>query len=247
MKVLILAAGYGTRLYPLVTDTPKPLLPVADKPLINHIVEKLKGLPELNQLIVVTNQKFYGHFVAWAKETQKQFSAPIHIVNDATTVPENRLGSVGDIDFTIDSLKIDEDLFVLGGDNLFDYRLDDFVVFAKQKNTVVSVGLYDIGDLKDATMYGVVDLGKEGRVVSFEEKPALPKSTLISMCCYYFPRGTLAYLQEYKKSSGKMDKAGEYIRWLAQQKGVYGFKFSGRWYDIGSIESYQEAQEKFKR
>lgn len=246
MKVLILAAGYGTRLYPLVTNTPKPLLPVADKPLINHIVEKLSGLPNFNELLVVTNEKFYGHFVAWAKEMQQQFLVPIRIVNDATTVPENRLGSVGDIDFAIKSLDIKEDLFVLGGDNLFDYHLGDFVAFSQKKNTAVTVGLYDIHNLKDATMYGVVELGKDSKMVSFEEKPALPKSTLISMCCYYFPQETLAYLGEYKKASRKMDKAGEYIHWLSQEKEVYGFKFLGKWYDIGSIESYQEAQEKFK-
>ncbi len=246
MKALILAAGYGTRLYPLVTDTPKPLLPVANKPLINHIVDKLKDLPDLNELLVVTNQKFDQNFLQWAKETQKQFPAPIRIVNDGTTAPENRLGSVGDIDFTIKTISTNDDLFVLGGDNLFDYQLNDFVVFAQAKKTAVTVGLYDIHNLKDATMYGVVELGANGKMLSFEEKPALPKSTLISMCCYYFPRETLAYLDEYKKTVGKMDKAGEYIRWLAQQKEVCGFKFSGKWYDIGSIESYQEAQEKFK-
>lgn len=247
MKALILAAGYGTRLYPLVTDTPKPLLPVADKPLINHIIEKLIGLLNLEELLVVSNEKFFANFVQWADKTQKEFPVPIRIVNDGTTTPENRLGSVGDIDFSIRSLNISDDLFVLGGDNLFDYPLADFVAFASARKTAVSVGLYDIHNLKEATMYGVVELNATHKVVSFEEKPANPKSTLISMCCYYFPKTTLSYLGEYKKASGKMDKAGEYIHWLSQQKEVYGFKFFGKWYDIGSIESYKEAQEKFKR
>ncbi len=245
MKVLILAAGYGTRLASIATDTPKPLLLIANKPLINHIVEKLIELPKLNELIVVTNQKFHTHFENWAKQTQKNFPAPIRIVNDATTKPENRLGSVGDIDFVINKLKINDDLFVLGGDNLFDYHLKDFVAFAN-KNSALTVGLYDIHNVKDASMYGVVELGKDGKVQSFEEKPANPKSTLVSMCCYYFPKKTLAYLEQYKKSSGKMDKAGEYISWLAKEKEVYGFTFSGKWYDIGSIESYHEAQAKFR-
>lgn len=246
MKALILAAGYGTRLYPLVTDTPKPLLLVADKPLINHIVEKLPALPDLTELIVVTNQKFEKTFLSWALQLEKKFPAAVRIVNDATTAPENRLGSVGDIDFVVKSLSLNEDLLVLGGDNLFDFSLEKFVAFGRAKKTAVSVGLYDIHNLKDASIYGVVELGDDNSIKSFEEKPAMPKSTLISMCCYYFPKSTLAYLEEYKKSLGKMDKAGEYIHWLVQEKEVCGFKFFGKWYDIGSIESYKEAQEKFR-
>ncbi|MCC6758529.1 MAG: nucleotidyltransferase family protein [Candidatus Omnitrophica bacterium] len=246
MKSLILAAGYGTRLASIAENTPKPLLPVSGKPLINYIVDKLPGLPGLNELFVVTNQKFEKHFQDWAKEMQKTFPVPITIVNDGTTTPENRLGSVGDIDFAIKKAAVKDDLFVLGGDNLFDYHLKDFVAFASDKNSAVTIGLYDIHNLKDATMYGVVELGAGGAVVSFEEKPAQPKSTLISMCCYYFPAETLSYLDQYRKASGKMDKAGEYIRWLSEEKEVCGFTFSGKWYDIGSIESYKEAQEKFK-
>jgi glucose-1-phosphate thymidylyltransferase len=246
MKVLILAAGYGTRLYPLVTNTPKPLLMVADKPLINYIVDKLLGLPGFDELLVVSNQKFYNHFLQWAQALQKTFPVPIRIINDKTTTPENRLGSVGDINFAIKTAGITNDLFVIGGDNLFDYQLDGFVAFAQKKPTAVSIGLYDIHNLKDATMYGVVELGPEGMLVSFEEKPVQPKSTLISMCCYYIPKATLGDLDQYTKVSKKMDKAGEFIQWLCKEKEVCGFKFSGKWYDIGSIESYHEAQEKFQ-
>lgn len=246
MKVLILAAGYGTRLYPLVTDTPKPLLPVGKKPLINHILEKLSGIKGITEVLVVSNAKFYKNFQEWAPIAQNQYQLSIGVINDGTTAPENRLGSVGDIDFTIRNAAIKEDLFILGGDNLFDYSLKDFAAFAAEKQNAVTVGLYDIGRKEDATIYGVVELGDQGRVVSFEEKPAQPRSSLISMCCYYMPASTLSYLEQYKADSGKMDKAGEYIQWLVQEKDVCGFKFSGKWYDIGSIESYKEAQEKFK-
>jgi len=246
MKALILAAGYGTRLAAIAENTPKPLLPVNGKPLMNYIVEKLPGLPGLNELIIVTNEKFHTHFEEWAKIMQKSFPVPIRIVNDGTTTPENRLGSVGDIDFAIKKGAINDDLFVLGGDNLFDYKLNDFVVFAAKKRSAITIGLYDIHNLEEASIYGVVQIAGDGKLVSFEEKPAKPKSTLISMCCYYIPKETLSYLDQYKKASGKMDKAGEYIGWVSKEKEVYGFKFSGKWYDVGSVESYQEAQENFK-
>lgn len=80
------------------------------------------------------------------------------------------MGSVGDIDFAIKKAAVKDDLFVLGGDNLFDYHLKDFVAFASDKNSAVTIGLYDIHNLKDATNYGVVELGAGSRLVSFRRE-----------------------------------------------------------------------------
>ena len=85
-----------------------------------------------------------------------------------------------------------------------------------------------------------------GKVLSFEEKPAHPKSSLIAMCSYYFPKATLGFISEYLGVTEKADKAGDYIHWLAVEKGVYAFQFQGKWYDIGSVESYHEAQKAFE-
>lgn len=244
MKALILAAGYATRLYPLTINTPKPLLPIGGKPMLDHILEKVKPLPGLDEVFVVTNDKFEKHFQEWAAKFK--FPVPITVVNDGTKTNEDRLGSVGDINFTIKSKKIQDDLLVLGGDNLFDYSLVDFIHFAVTKSPAVSIGLYDIHDLKQATIYGVAQIDTHGKIVSFEEKPAKPKSTLIAMCFYHFPKATIGYLEQYIQVSGKLDKAGDYIRWLSEEKGVYGFKFSGKWYDIGDLDSYKDAQRNFE-
>ena len=91
-----------------------------------------------------------------------------------------------------------------------------------------------------------MQIDAQGKVISFEEKPEKPKSSLVAMCFYYFPKAALGLLDEYLKKSKNTDKAGDYIRWLSEEKGVYGFKFQGKWYDIGSVESYHEAQAKFK-
>ena len=244
MIVLILAAGYGTRLKALGLKKPKPLLEVNGKPLINYILEKIKKFPALEKVLVVTNDKFFKEIEGWA-EKQVQFPFKITVINDGTKTPEDRLGSIGDIDFVIKQKNVKDDILVIGGDNLFDYSLDGYLEFAVSKKAV-AIGLYDIGDIKQATKFGVVATDKNGKIVSFEEKPQKPKSTLIAMCCYYLPKDSLPVVAQYLKASGKNDTAGDYIRWLSEKKEVYGFKFTGKWYDIGSIESYNEAQVAFK-
>lgn len=245
MKVLILAAGYGTRLYPLIKDTPKALLEINNKSLLNYIFDRIGKIDGLNEVILVTNDKFYLAFDQWAKR-QIEFSQPITIVNDKTKTPEDRLGSIGDIDFVLKHTTVDDDMLVIGSDNLFDYNIDEYIQFAQEKTSSITVGLYDINDLIEASKFGVVTLGDNGKIESFEEKPAQPKSSLVAMCFYYLPKNSLGLIGKYLLESNKSDKAGDYICWLCRNSNVYGFQFTGKWYDIGSVEAYKEAQEKFK-
>jgi len=245
MKALILAAGYGTRLYPLTKNTAKPLLTFNGKAMVNWLLEKIQDFTDLNEVMVVTNDKFFPHFQAWAKEN-KNFSAPISIINDGTKSNEDRLGSIGDIDFVLKQKKINEDLLVLGGDNLFDYDLTDYISFAQKKSPKVSIGLYDIRNIEEAKIFGVVQIDKDKKIVSFEEKPQKPKSSLIAMCLYYFPKASFKFINAYIHQSKKADAAGGYIGWLSEQETVFGYDFQGKWYDIGSLEAYEAAQKNFK-
>ncbi|MFA5087989.1 MAG: nucleotidyltransferase family protein [Candidatus Omnitrophota bacterium] len=246
MKVLILAGGYGTRLYPIVKNTSKPLLEVQGKPIINYILEKIKDSEKLTQVLVVTNDKFYADFRKW-RERQRAFPVDIKVFNDGTKTPEDRLGSIGDIHYVLEREDVDDDLLVVGGDNIFDFNLEDYVAFARKNSPGVSIGVYDIGTLQEAKKFGVVQVDKKGKVVSFIEKPEKPLSSLIAMCFYFLPKETLHLIGQYLKECKKSDTSGDYIRWLSQKSDVYAFKFQGQWYDIGSIESYREAQERFSK
>ncbi|MBI3314373.1 MAG: nucleotidyltransferase family protein [Candidatus Omnitrophica bacterium] len=257
MKALILAAGYGVRLAAVAKDTPKPLLTVAGKALIDHVVERLRTAEGLSEIVVVTNHKFYGHFTRWAKTPpappmagpaagRAHAGVPIRVVNDGTDTPEERLGSVGDIHFVWSRERVHDDWLIVGGDNLFDQEMTPFLSFARAKAPAISVGLYDIGDIRAASKFGVCSLDAQGRVTLFQEKPEKPLSTLIATCVYYFPRPTLTLIEEYRVQSNALDAAGSYIQWLAEKKNVYGFQFSGKWYDIGSVESLNDAQQHFK-
>ena len=245
MKALILAAGYGTRMYPLIKDLPKALLAVQGKPIIHYILNTIKNLSGLNEVLVVTNNKFCSIFEKWAQEQQAAFPHNIRIINDGTDTPEQRLGSIGDIRFALKQAQVADDVLVVGSDNLFNFNLQEFIQFSQQKSPDVSIGLYDIHSLTEATKFGVVGLDGQEKINSFEEKPQQPKSTLIAMCFYYLPKKSLGLIEQYLVESKKSDTAGDYIRWLYQKNNVYGFKFSGKWYDIGSIEAYQDAEEHF--
>ncbi len=244
MKALILAAGYATRLYPLTKDYPKPLLSVRDKPIITYIVDKLRTLEEVNEIIIITNSKFISQFRIWRKELK--IKKPLKLIDDLTSGLDDRRGAIGDMFFAINKENIKEDLLVIGGDNLFDGNLKKFLSFTKAKPGSPVIGAYNIRMRLKAKKYGVVKLDKTNRIIDFQEKPKSPKSTLAAMCLYYFPKEKLKLIEEYDCSKAKKcDAAGFYIDWLRKKVPVYGFIFDGRWYDIGSHKYYNEAKETF--
>jgi len=244
MKALILAAGYATRLYPLTKDRPKPLLEIGGKAVLEHILDHLSAVDGLSQVLIVVNQKFYSQFEKWRAGTRSV--QEILLVNDGSTHEENRLGAVGDIAFCLKTEKITDDLLVIAGDNLFDCDLRSFVVSAQKKSPFCSMMVYDIKDFSLASHYGIVGLGRENRLISFEEKPKKPSSTLAAMGVYYFPKQVLAYFDRYLKGGSPLDAPGFFIRWLQQKETIYGYPCEGVWYDIGDSVSYRRAAEKFE-
>ena len=177
MKLLVLAAGYATRLRPLTDNQAKPLLPVAGRPMIDHVLDKFSACPEIDAIYVVTNRRYAPNFRAWSDSHGGTFAnKTIHIVDDGTTSNEDRLGAIGDIGYVLRSHNIDDDLIVVAGDNLFSGTLEGFVATAKQRG--VLVGVYDVGDLTQIRKYNNLGLDDEGRITFFEEKPQKPISTV---------------------------------------------------------------------
>jgi len=240
MKALILAAGYATRLYPLTLNKAKPLLPVGGKTMIDRVVDKIEAIGEVDKVYVVTNQKFSDQFKEWA--VSRKGRVPIEVINDKTLSNDDRLGAIGDIGLSIKEAKIDDELLVVAGDNLFDLDLNRFREFALSKGSFPSIAAYDIKEKGLATLYGVLEVDGSAKVIRFEEKPKEPRSTLVSTCIYYFPRQRLSLVDRYLSMSEKKDAPGNYIRWLAEGEGAYAFVFNEAWYDIGSKASYEEVK-----
>jgi glucose-1-phosphate thymidylyltransferase len=243
MKALILAAGYATRLYPLTRKYPKPLLMVESKPIISHITAKLEKIGCLDEIIVVTNSRFFRLFNTWKKRAKT--AKALTLVNDLTKDNSTRLGAVGDTAFAVNKRKLCDDLLVIGGDNLFDEGLAGFMNTVRKVPGHPVIGVFDIKSLKSARNYGVLKIDRLKKVVSFREKPARPESTLVGMCLYYFPAQTIGFIGEYLKGKGHRDAMGSYIAWLYKKVPVYAYEFSGRWYDIGDHEFYSRARSSF--
>lgn len=245
MKALLLGAGYGTRLYPLTKNVPKPLLPIGKKPMVEWILDRLIPVPGVDGVALVTNARFAQAFEAWAK--LYRCPVPVRIYNDGTTSNDDRLGAVGDIQFTIREGKIDDDLLVVAGDNLFEFDVAKVVKFGKEKGGPVVC----LKDMKHAgsliSQYSVVTLDQSKRIVDFEEKPKQPKTSLISICLYYFPKSTLSLVDRYLAEGNNKDQPGWYIQWLVKTVSTYGFVIDGLWFDIGDIDSYNKANEIFEK
>jgi glucose-1-phosphate thymidylyltransferase len=241
MKVLILCAGYATRLYPLTLTQPKPLLPVAGKPMIEYVLDNLAPIGGIDRVIVVTNAKFADHFQQWAdgyRATKAKLD--FTIVNDGSTDDTNKLGAIGDLNLVLTREKVDDDLIVVAGDNLFSESLAEFGKFCREKNAPV-LGVYDVGSLEQAKKYGVVDVSADGVLTKFEEKPANPPSTMIGIALYYYPKATLPMISQYVAEGNNPDQPGRLVQWLYPKTNVYTWSVPGLWYDIGSKETLEEA------
>ena len=245
MKLIILAAGYATRLYPLTIDKPKPLLPIAGKPMIDHVLKSLASISSIDHVYLVTNEKFSVHFEEWSMNRDRsEFDVPVDVVNDHSTDASNKLGAIGDLSLVIKSQKIDDDVIVVAGDNLFSDDLADYGRVCEEVNTPV-LGVYDVESLKESAKYGVVEISPEGNIVTFEEKPAEPKSTLIGIALYHYPRNVLPLIEQYIADGNNPDQPGRLIQWLYPQMPVHTWSVPGAWYDIGSKETLEEADRIF--
>jgi glucose-1-phosphate thymidylyltransferase len=227
VKCLILASGFGTRLYPLTRDTAKALIEYKGKPLLTHIVEKI---PHNMSIFLVTNRKFEADFLRWRESIDRKVEIAIE---DVRTEKEKK-GALGSLTFGIEQGNINEDLLVLASDDYFEFDLSRFIAAYDGKNALVAV--HDIGDKNRASQFGVVEVEK-GRVVKCEEKPMHPKTSLIGIACYILPPRLFPVLSRYHREHLEIDQLGHFIVYLVKGDTVDAYVFSERWLDTASIVS----------
>jgi glucose-1-phosphate thymidylyltransferase len=241
MNALILAAGYATRLYPLTLNKAKPLLVVGGKPIVEWVVDNLEGVPDLETIYVVTNDKFTADFQAWSERYQNRHSQfKFKIVNDGSKSDDDKLGAIGDINFVVTEENLAQGgLLVVAGDNLFTESLKEFVVCAK--GTEATVGVYDVGDREAIKKYGNVLIDGDGIITHLEEKPQKPRGTLAAIALYYYSPAVLSLLTTYLAAGNNPDQPGRFVQWLYTRKPVKTYQIKGKWLDIGSKETLENA------
>ena len=243
MKAILLAAGYSKRLGELTANMPKALLTLNEKTMLDYLIEKLERIEKLEDVFLVTNNKYYQNFLNW--QTTYNGKLKIQILNDLTNNNDERLGAIGDIMLTIEHYNINDDILVSATDGYFDFEITDMVdYFYTSKKNVVMAKKYD--NFEELKRLGVASIDNTNKIVLMEEKPQKPKSDIAIFATYLYKKEVLPLFKEYKDENNNMDAPGNFLSWLYKKTDVLAYVYRDDIYDIGTSESYFFVDNKVK-
>lgn len=246
MKAIVLAGGFAKRLWPMTKENAKPLIHVGGKPVINHIIEellKLKRRKVIDEIFVSTNKKFEPDFQEWLEK----YKFGVNLIVEETRHEGEKLGAIGGIQFLIDKEGLDDDVIVIGGDNVFDdkFKFSKAIKFFREKGGPVLCG-FDVQSQTRAKLYGIFVFDENNKITDFEEKPEEPKSTIASMACYIYTKETVKLIRKYLDEGNSPDMPGQFHQWLIKKQDTFMFPTGGVWFDIGDFGSLKAARD-YKR
>jgi len=224
-RAVILAGGFGTRLRPLTFTRPKPLLPLVDKPVLEHIVQYLKA-HGIKNITITTNymrEMIIEHLSKCEVAKDLRFSYPEE--------PEP-LGTAG----SVKNAGLDETSVIIQGDNITDINLRELIKFHKKHGRLATIALMRVDD---PYHYGIVEIGEEGIVKRFKEKPRPEEcfSNLINTGLYVIEPEVLKYVPERRP----FDFSKDLFPILVQEGELYGCEVEGFWVDVGKPDGYMRA------
>jgi len=239
VRAIVLAGGYAKRMGQLATELPKSLLPVAGRPAIDHIMDRLDEVAVV-KIFLTTNLKFESAFRSWL--TKKRLENTELVVEQSRS-EEDKLGAVRALADLAPKLPPD-DYLVICGDNVFNSSLRGMVDCYQQKRKPV-VAVYHQASLDEVKAGSAVTLGEDNRIVNFQEKPKDPRTKLAGACIYLLPFSSLLRTREYVDEGGSRDEPGNFISWLCGQEEVYAYILDSYVWDIGTPKGYEELQKAF--
>jgi glucose-1-phosphate thymidylyltransferase len=246
MIAILLCAGFAVRMYPLTKDFPKPLLSIADRPVMDYLMDQLLDLKDLHAIHVITNARFHSHFDSWRQTWLPGLAAQgitLEIHNDGATANENRLGACADLQFGLRQIAGSSKMLVSAGDNIFRFAIAPlWQEFLKSTDHYI-IALPET-DQSKLLRTGVLDLGTDDRVWRLHEKPQDPPSTWCCPPLYFLQPSARLRLDEFMQLSHHRDAPGHFIDYLCQKEAVFAFKVNvGGRLDIGNMDSYRRADE----
>lgn len=242
MKTIVIAAGYATRLGELTRNFPKPLLKIGENTILGRMLDDIDTIPDITEHIVVTNHKFAPIFSEWA--AAQHYTKPLTIVDDGTETNETRLGAVCDLLYAMDKFAIDDDLLVVAADNLLFFSFREFVEFAKAKGTSC-IMCHRQPDVEKLRRTGVIEVDGDMRVLGMEEKPQNPKTEWAVPPFYIYLKKDLGLVRNSVNDGCGKDAPGNLAHYMVGKTVMHAWPMSGGRFDIGSIDTYREACEKF--
>lgn len=242
MKNIIIAAGYATRLYPLTENFPKPLLKVGQRNILERMLDDVDRLPEIDSHIIVTNHRFAPVFEEWRSGVS--YNKPITIIDDGTSTNETRLGAVRDLLLAIERCGIDDDIMVLAADNILEFSLRGFVDYFREKGTSVIMCHHE-PELRRLQRTGVIAVDGDMRVLEMQEKPERPVSNWAVPPFYIYSRRDLPLIRDCMSHGCGFDAPGNLAHYLAETSTLHAWPMPAGRFDIGSLDSYHEAQKRF--
>ena len=252
MKNIVIAAGYATRLGELTKNFPKPLLKIGENTILGRMLDDIDRIPEIDEHVIITNHRFADIFRQWAEKRGKGIevrgeripSKPITIVDDGTETNETRLGAVCDLLFAMDKLAIDDDLLVVAADNLLFFSFQEFVDFAKEKQTSC-IMCHEQLSIEKLQRTGVVELNENNKVLGMEEKPQVPKSHWAVPPFYIYLKKDLDLVRHSVENGCGKDAPGNLAHYMVEHTEMHAWPMSAGRFDIGSLDTYYEAVEKY--
>lgn len=242
MKNIVIAAGYATRLGELTRNFPKPLLKIGDSTILGRMLDDIDQIADITEHIIITNHKFASIFEAWARE--QHYQKPLTIVDDGTETNDTRLGAVCDLLFAMDKLQVDDDMLVVAADNILFFSFQEFVDFAKQKQTSC-IMCHEQPSIEKLQRTGVVVLDANQQVLNMEEKPQEPKSHWAVPPFYIYARKDLDLIRHSVENGCGKDAPGNLAHYMVDHTQIHAWPMSAGRFDIGSLDTYYEACERF--
>ena len=226
MKAVILAGGKGTRLRPLTYAIPKPLLPINQRPMLEHIILYLKkyGITDIYLTIGYLGYQIKNYF-----NSGKELGVNIKYIEEETP-----LGTAGCLNMLKDEL--DDTFLLIGGDNLTTLNLDEFIAFHKKSKSVGTVALFN---LETKVEYGIYTLDEDFKVEEFLEKPTFEHhaGTMI----FALEPKIFNYIPENDEGS-VLNLTDDVIPKILKDGARFsGFPFKGYWVDVGRLSDYEKA------